>query len=95
MKRTITPTRTLKMPNQMRIKSVSVVLPDAVNHPPHYTRHPSGVECIEIVEHMPYNIGSAIKYMWRCGLKANDIEDLEKAKFHIEREINNRKTAKR
>lgn len=38
---------------------------DNVNHPKHYNSHPSGVECIEIVEHLPFNIGSAIKYLWR------------------------------
>lgn len=34
---------------------------DLVNHPPHYTNHPSGVECITVVEHMGFNLGNAIK----------------------------------
>ncbi len=42
---------------------------DMVNHPKHYTSHPSGVECIEITRHMNFNIGNAIKYLWRSGLK--------------------------
>ena len=36
---------------------------DPVNHPPHYNGHPSGVECITIVEHMGFNLGNAIKYI--------------------------------
>lgn len=42
---------------------------DAVNHPSHYNSHPSGVECITITEHMTFNVGNAIKYLWRAGLK--------------------------
>ena len=52
---------------------------DPVNHPPHYTCHPSGVECIEITEHMSFCLGNAIKYIWRADAKGNAIEDLEKA----------------
>ena len=62
--------------------------PDVVNHPPHYTSHPSGVECIQITEHMNFNLGNALKYIWRADLKHDDAtEDLEKAKWYIEREI--------
>jgi hypothetical protein len=64
--------------------------PDMVNHPPHYNAHPSGVECITIVEHLPFNIGSAIKYLWRCGLKGDEIEDLRKAAWYVNREIERR-----
>ena len=60
---------------------------DPVNHPPHYTQHPSGVECIQITEHMSFNLGNALKYIWRCDLKADAIKDLEKAIWYIEREI--------
>ena len=42
---------------------------DPVNHPSHYCSHPSGVECITIVRHYDFNIGSAMKYLWRHGLK--------------------------
>jgi hypothetical protein len=61
-----------------------------VNHPPHYTGSPSGVECIDVVEHMPYNIGAAVKYLWRCDLKADPIEDLKKARWYVDREIKRR-----
>lgn len=59
---------------------------DAVNHPKHYNQHPSGVECITITEHMPFNLGNAIKYIWRAEYK-NGIEDLKKAIFYLNREI--------
>ena len=60
---------------------------DPVNHPAHYTAHPSGVECIQITEHMGFNLGNAIKYIWRADLKADPIEDLRKAAFYVAREI--------
>lgn len=62
-----------------------------VNHPAHYNSHPSGVECIDVVEHMHFNVGNAIKYLWRLDHKGNAIEQLEKAKWYIEREISLRK----
>jgi Protein of unknwon function (DUF3310) len=61
--------------------------PDPVNHPQHYTSHPSGVECIEITEHFNFNIGNAIKYLWRAGLKGNQLQDLQKAEWYVKREI--------
>ena len=61
--------------------------PDSVNHPVHYNGHPSGVECITIVEHFGFCIGNAIKYLWRAGLKGDAVEDLRKARWYIDREI--------
>lgn len=63
---------------------------DMVNHPPHYTSHPSGVECIQITEHMGFCLGNAVKYIWRADLKGDGIEDLKKAAFYIQREIERR-----
>ena len=63
---------------------------DTVNHPKHYNAHPSGVECITVVEHMGFNLGNAIKYIWRADEKGNAIEDLEKARWYVEREITKR-----
>lgn len=60
---------------------------DPVEHPPHYTSHPSGVECITVVEHMPFCRGNAIKYLWRAGEKDDEIQDLEKARWYVDREI--------
>jgi len=60
---------------------------DNVNAPKHYTQHPSGVECIQITEHLNFCLGNAVKYIWRSGLKGSSIEDLRKAEFYIKREI--------
>lgn len=67
---------------------------DSVNHPEHYNMHPSGIECITIAQHYPFNTGNAIKYIWRAGLKGSgkkDIEDLEKAVWYLQQEIKLRK----
>ena len=63
---------------------------DNVNHPEHYTSHPAGIECIQITEHMNFCLGNALKYIWRADLKNDAIEDLEKAKWYIQREIDRR-----
>ena len=61
---------------------------DRVNHPKHYNESPSGVECITVVEHMTFNLGNAVKYIWRAGLKSPDkLEDLKKARWYLDREI--------
>lgn len=68
---------------------------DMVNHPQHYTSDPSGIECIQITRHRNFNIGNAIKYLWRAGLKEDaskdirekHVEDLRKAVFYINDEI--------
>lgn len=69
---------------------------DNVNHPRHYTSHPSGIECIKITRHHCFSIGNAIKYLWRAGLKDDsslsskekEIEDLEKAIWYINDRLN-------
>ena len=60
---------------------------DPVNHPKHYTDHPSGIECIQVTEHMGFCLGNAIKYIWRADLKEKKREDLEKAIWYIQREL--------
>ena len=66
--------------------------PDPVNHPSHYCSHPSGIECIQITEHMSFLMGNAMKYLWRADLK-NGIQDLEKAAWYIQRELEKRRDA--
>ncbi len=65
---------------------------ESVDHPPHYNAHPSGVECIDIVEPLGFNVGNAIKYLWRAGLKegADELQDLRKAAWYVNREIQRR-----
>ena len=72
-----------KMISEIDIKDMQ---PDFVNHPPHYTNHPSGVECIQITEHMNFLLGNAMKYIWRADLK-NGKEDIEKAIWYLQREL--------
>jgi len=64
---------------------------DNVNNPKHYTSHPSGIDCIQITEHMGFCLGNAMKYIWRADLKGDAIEDLEKAVWYVRREIERRK----
>lgn len=69
---------------------------DTISRPTHYTSSPAkcscgqGIECIQITEHMGFNIGNAVKYLWRCDLKQDAIEDLGKAAWYIQREIQKR-----
>ena len=57
-----------------------------INHPKHYNSHPSGIEAITITEHMNFNVGNAMKYLWRSDHN-NGLEDLKKARWYIDREI--------
>lgn len=63
----------------------------SVKHPSHYNAHPTGIECIEVNQHFNSNLGAAIKYIWRAGLKAPGVEgkvrDLQKAREYIDFEI--------
>lgn len=58
---------------------------DPVNHPAHYKAH--GVECIQITEHMNFCRGNAVKYLFRAGKKGDELEDLRKARWYVDREI--------
>ena len=64
-------------------------LGDDVNHPVHYNVHPSGIECIEVARHMTFNVGNAIKYMWRAGLKGGEpsVKDIKKAIWYLNDEV--------
>jgi hypothetical protein len=61
--------------------------PDEVHQPFHYVSHPSGVECITITEWMNFNLGNAVKYIWRASLKGKEKQDLEKAIWYLQREL--------
>lgn len=67
---------------------------DLVNNPPHYqnggqcSHCGEDIECIDIVEHRPFLIGNAIKYLWRAGSKDDEVQDLRKAIWYINRRIN-------
>jgi hypothetical protein len=80
--------------NRMRsdeiVVSGTTAIYDEIAHPRHYTSHPSGIECIEVTEHMNFCLGNAIKYIWRAEEKGDASEDLRKAIWYIEREITRR-----
>jgi hypothetical protein len=69
---------------------------NSVSHPPHYTSSPakcdcgSGIECIQVTEHMNFCLGNAMKYIWRADLKGNPVEDIRKAIWYLERELERR-----
>ena len=63
---------------------------DPVAAPQHYLSHPNGVECIDVVEHLPFCLGNVIKYIWRADLKGDALEDLRKARWYLDREISRR-----
>ena len=59
---------------------------DNVNHPAHYEAN-GPFECIELAQHFNFCIGNAIKYVWRHMDKGHPVEDLNKALWYIQREI--------
>ena len=71
------------------VKFIPIEEDSSVDHPSHYTSHPSGVECIDITKHHNFCIGNVIKYCWRAGLKevSPKLEDLKKARKYLEFEI--------
>lgn len=77
------PTRPLPAPQK---PSQAPAGHDPVQRPKHYTTHPSGIECIQIAEHMGFCLGNVLKYVWRADLKGG-LEDLKKARWYLDREI--------
>lgn len=64
---------------------------DAIASPAHYRASPSGIEVIQLTEHMGFCLGNVVKYVMRCDHKHDAIEDLEKARWYLDREIANRR----
>jgi len=64
---------------------------EIVEHPGHYNH--GKFECIDIIEdlNLNFNLGSVLKYLWRCGFKDSEITELEKARWYLDREIQTRK----
>lgn len=62
---------------------------DNINRPAHYLKYP--VEVIEITECLNFNMGNVVKYVLRADYKGHPIEDLEKSRWYITREIERRK----
>ena len=68
---------------------MSITTHDPVNHPSHYTSHPSGVETLEVTRQLSFDCGNAVKYVWRRGDKGTLLQDLRKAAFYINDALNN------
>lgn len=64
-----------------------------VNHPNHY-QSKNGMEAIDVIDsfELNFNLGNAVKYILRCGKKDNDVQELKKAIWYIEHEIQLRDT---
>ena len=69
------------------LKNVDKLKDNPVDHPRHYTSHPSGIEAIEICQHMSFCLGNVMKYLWRADLKNDALEDLRKARWYLDKEI--------
>lgn len=69
-------------------KEISKDEVDMVNHPQHYSAH--GIEPIDYIEshNLNFNLGNVIKYVSRAPYKGTELQDLKKAKWYLEREIN-------
>lgn len=67
---------------------------DPITKPAHYNSGPSCVncgetiECIVVTEPMSFCKGNVVKYLWRADHKGSSLEDLRKARWYLEREIN-------
>ena len=69
------------------IDSQALAVPEDPINPSHYRRHPSGIECIEVTRHMNFNVGNAVKYIWRYQDRGDPIENLKKAQWYLNDEI--------
>jgi hypothetical protein len=68
--------------------------PEAVDHPRHYNEHPTGIECIDVIEHFDFLLGNVIKYAWRSAVGkpgSTKLEDLEKMAWYANRAVDKEK----
>ena len=73
--------------NHLPHRACPPTIPDPVQHPDHYTR--GGIEVIDAIEawDLGFRLGNAIKYIARAGHKGDRLEDLRKARWYLDREI--------
>jgi hypothetical protein len=62
-------------------------LSDNVDHPKHYKDVIPGIEAIDVTKHFNFCRGNAIKYIWRAAVKGNEVEDLQKAIWYLQCEL--------
>ena len=67
---------------------------EMVNHPNHYGGKENLYEAIKVIEawNLNFSLGNVIKYVSRAGKKNNILEDLEKASWYLNREIEKTKS---
>lgn len=58
---------------------------DLVNNPPHYTKHKIELEPLDLLQHLPFCLGNCLKYIIRAKDKENELQDLKKARFYLQR----------
>ena len=75
--------------NVNNINDFAQIVSDTIHHPKHYTSDDCGVEAIEITSLLPACISNAVKYVWRCGKKDEDLQELKKALWYINYSIDN------
>lgn len=86
----------LPMELEQSVREMQAELEDNVNHPFHYNNSLAHcecgrrIECIDVTRYLSFNVGNAIKYLWRCDLKNSPVEDLRKAVWYIQDEIKKR-----
>jgi len=63
---------------------------EAVDHPPHYGGGDDPFETIKVIEAwgLGFHTGNAVKYISRAGKNGDAIQDLKKARWYLDREIN-------
>lgn len=85
----LTTTFTVPLDAGSKSEIPSFLRADAVNHPPHYKI--GGIETIDFIEAkgLDYNLGNVIKYVTRADHKGNKLQDLEKARWYLDRAISN------
>lgn len=67
------------------------LMKENINHPEHYGGEENPYEAIKVIEAwgLNFNLGNVAKYVSRAGKKGDALQDLEKAKWYLEREITN------
>ena len=62
---------------------------DPVNHPAHYGGEANPYEAIKVIEawHLGFSLGNCVKYIARANKKGSELEDLRKARWYLDREI--------
>jgi hypothetical protein len=75
---------------QAEAKARAEAQPDNVDHPSHYNWLPNGIEVIDITEHFNFRTGNALKYIMRADHKGKPVEDIRKAIWYLQRELDAR-----